>query len=79
MKLSAGWLIEHAGVAKGYRVGPVGVSTRHALALVHHGGGTTDALVALARDVRDRVAARFGVTLVPEPVFVGHFADAPPG
>jgi UDP-N-acetylmuramate dehydrogenase len=71
VKLSAGWLIEHAGIAKGYRVGAVGVSTKHALALVHHGGGTTAALVALARHVRDAVAARFGVTLVPEPVFVG--------
>ena len=76
VKLSAGWLIEHAGVAKGIRRGAVGVSTRHALALVHHGGGTTAELVALARDVRDAVAARFGVTLAPEPVFVGVTLDA---
>jgi len=78
VKLSAGWLIERAGVAKGFRRGAVGVSTRHALALVHHGGGTTDALVALARQVRDAVAARFGVTLVPEPSFVGETWDAAP-
>jgi UDP-N-acetylmuramate dehydrogenase len=71
VKLSAGWLIERAGIAKGLRAGAVGVSTRHALALVHHGGGTTAALVALARTVRDAVAARFGVTLAPEPIFVG--------
>ena len=76
-KLSAGWLIEHAGIAKGFRAGPVGVSTRHALALVHHGGGTTAALVALARQVRDAVAARFGVTLTPEPIFVGTTWAAP--
>jgi UDP-N-acetylmuramate dehydrogenase len=75
VKLSAGWLIEHAGIAKGTRRGPVGVSTRHALALVHHGGGTTDALVALAREVRAAVAARFGVTLAPEPIFVGASLD----
>jgi UDP-N-acetylmuramate dehydrogenase len=76
-KLSAGWLIEHAGIAKGFRAGPVGVSTRHALALVHHGGGTTAALIALARQVRDAVAARFGVTLTPEPSFVGTTWAAP--
>jgi UDP-N-acetylmuramate dehydrogenase len=71
VKLSAGWLIERAGIAKGLRAGAVGVSSNHALALVHLGGGTTAELVALARRVRDTVAARFDVTLVPEPIFVG--------
>jgi UDP-N-acetylmuramate dehydrogenase len=71
VKLSAGWLIEKAGFAKGLRRGPVGISTNHALALVHHGGGTTADLVALAREVRTGVAARFGVTLTPEPVALG--------
>jgi UDP-N-acetylmuramate dehydrogenase len=79
VKLSAGWLIERAGIVKGQRAGAVGVSTRHALALVHHGGGTTAALLALARTVRDAVAARFGVTLAPEPIFVGTTWDAPAG
>ena len=71
VKLSAGWLIERAGIAKGLRRGPVGVSSAHALALVHQGGGTTAALLALAREIRDTVRVRFGVTLVPEPTFVG--------
>ncbi len=71
IKLSAGWLIERAGVAKGLRRGPVGVSSAHALALVHHGGGTATALIALAREVAAAVEARFGVTLVPEPTFLG--------
>lgn len=75
VKLAAGWLVERAGFAKGLRRGAVGISSRHALALVHHGGGTSAALVALARDVRDGVRTRFGVTLVPEPVFVGFDAD----
>jgi UDP-N-acetylmuramate dehydrogenase len=70
-KLAAGWLIERAGIAKGMRRGHVGVSTKHALALVHHGGGTTGELLELARHVRDTVKARFGVTLVPEPVLLG--------
>jgi UDP-N-acetylmuramate dehydrogenase len=70
-KLSAGWLIEKAGVPRGLRRGSVGVSSAHALALVHHGGGSTAALVALGREIRDTVRARFGLTLVPEPTFLG--------
>jgi UDP-N-acetylmuramate dehydrogenase len=71
VKLSAGWLIERAGFAKGLRVGAVGISTAHALALVNHGGGTTRELLSLALGVRDAVRARFGVTLAPEPIVVG--------
>jgi UDP-N-acetylmuramate dehydrogenase len=71
VKLSAGWLIERAGVSKGWRRGAIGVSSAHALALVHHGGGTTAELVRLAVEIRDRVRDRFGVTLVPEPTFLG--------
>ena len=77
LKLSAGWLIEAAGFAKGERRGPVGLSSRHALALVHHGGGTTAQLLGLAREIRDRVEERFGVRLRPEPIFLG-FEDREP-
>lgn len=69
-KLAAGWLIERAGIAKGTRRGNVGISTRHALGLVHHGGARTEDLLALAREVRSAVEDRFGVTLVPEPRLV---------
>jgi UDP-N-acetylmuramate dehydrogenase len=71
VKLAAGWLVERAGIQRGLRMGPVGVSPQHALALVHHGGGTTANLLRLAVHVRDTVVDRFGVTLVPEPVFLG--------
>ncbi|MDD9935692.1 MAG: UDP-N-acetylmuramate dehydrogenase [Myxococcales bacterium] len=71
VKLAAGWLIERAGFAKGTRRGHVGISSRHALGLVHHGGATTAELLDLAREVRDGVQRRFGVTLVPEPVLLG--------
>ena len=71
VKLSAGWLIERAGIARGLRRGPVGVSSAHALALVHHGGGTTAALLSLAREISEAVRLRFGVRLIPEPTFVG--------
>jgi UDP-N-acetylmuramate dehydrogenase len=49
----------------------VALSGKHVLALTNRGTGTTADLLALAREVRDGVRARFGVTLVPEPVLVG--------
>jgi UDP-N-acetylmuramate dehydrogenase len=75
VKLAAGWLIERSGISRGFRQGSVGISSRHALALVHHGGGRTTDLLALARVVRDAVAYRFGVRLVPEPTFLGASLD----
>lgn len=68
IKLAAGWLIERAGIEKGMRRGSVGISDRHALALVHAGGGTTRALLALADEVAARVRDVWGVTLEREPV-----------
>jgi len=70
VKVPAAWLIEHAGFAKGYRYGGVGISTRHALALVNHGGTTTE-LLALAQSIERAVYERFGVRLEREPVVVG--------
>ncbi len=76
-KVPAAWLIEASGFARGTRRGPVGLSSRHALALVHHGGGRTADLVAFAAEIRDAVRVRFGVTLRPEPTFLG-FDDPDP-
>lgn len=75
VKLSAGWLIERSGMAKGTRRGNVGISSKHALALVHHGGGSAHELLALAREVVDAVLDRFGVRLRPEPVLLGFHED----
>ena len=72
VKTSAAWLIEHAGFTRGYGLpGPVGLSTKHTLALTNRGEGTTAELLALAREVRDGVRDQFGITLEPEPVLVG--------
>ena len=71
VKLSAAWLIEAAGFAKGYSRGAARISTKHALALVNGGTASAAEIAALAREIRDRVEELFGVTLVPEPVFVG--------
>ena len=72
IKTSAAWLIERAGFPRGYGDGRVGISTKHTLALVNRGGATTAELMALAREIAGGVHARFGVSLAPEPVLVGH-------
>jgi len=71
VKTSAAWLIERAGFTRGHGTDRVSLSTKHTLALTNRGGATTEELLDLAREVRDGVRARFGITLVPEPVLVG--------
>lgn len=71
VKTSAGWLIEHAGFAKGHGNARVSLSTKHTLALTNRGAATTEDLLSLAREVRDGVEEAFGVRLVNEPVLVG--------
>jgi UDP-N-acetylmuramate dehydrogenase len=70
VKVSAAWLIEHAGFTKGYPGDGVAISFKHTLALTNRGAGTTRALLDLAREIRDGVRDRFGVELRPEPVLV---------
>jgi UDP-N-acetylmuramate dehydrogenase len=71
VKTSAAWLIEHAGFAKGHGTERAALSGKHTLALTNRGGASTADLLALAREVRDGVEARFGIRLVNEPVLVG--------
>jgi UDP-N-acetylmuramate dehydrogenase len=71
VKLAAAWLVERAGFARGHADGPAGISTRHTLAIVAREGARAADVVRVARRVRDGVLARFGVRLVPEPVFWG--------
>ncbi|WP_165241272.1 UDP-N-acetylmuramate dehydrogenase [Corynebacterium lizhenjunii] len=71
-KLSAAWLIERAGFAKGYPgSGPATLSTKHTLALTNRGSATAADIVALAREIRSGVQDAFGVTLEPEPIWLG--------
>jgi UDP-N-acetylmuramate dehydrogenase len=71
VKLSAAWLIERAGFRRGDANGPVGISSRHALAIVAHDGARATDIVGFARLIRATVEERCGVRLVPEPVFWG--------
>lgn len=68
LKLSAAWLIERAGLAKGTRRGAIGISTRHSLALVCHDGASAGELLEFAAEVQKTVSERTGVQLSPEPV-----------
>lgn len=65
VKYSAAWLIQAAGL-KGYRKRGVGVSEKHALVLVHHGGATPVQMMDVVAHVQEQVHACFGVMLVPE-------------
>jgi len=80
VKLSAAWLIEHAGFSKGFGLadddaraaagGRAALSTKHALALTNRGGASTSDLLTVARLVRDGVEVAFGIRLDPEPLLV---------
>ena len=73
VKTSAAWLIDKAGFGKGYGLpGPAALSTKHTLAITNRGDAKAADVAALAREIRDGVREAFGVTLVNEPVFVGH-------
>ena len=70
VKLSAAWLIERAGFVKGTTRGRVGISNKHALALVNRGGATASELLAFAHEIQDAVKAKLGIELEPEPVIL---------
>jgi UDP-N-acetylmuramate dehydrogenase len=70
-KVSAAWLVERSGFAKGFGSGRVGISTRHALAIVNRGGATAADVLTLKEQIQHRVEEIWGVRLEPEPVMVG--------
>lgn len=70
-KVSAAWLVEHSGFAKGFGSERVGISTRHALAIVNRGGATAADVVTLRDQIQQRVQEIWGIRLEPEPVMVG--------
>ncbi len=70
-KVSAAWLVERSGFAKGFGSGRVGISTKHALAIVNRGGATAADVLALKDQIQHRVEEIWGVSLEPEPVMVG--------
>lgn len=72
VKLSAAWLIENAGIGRGFSLGHsrAAISSKHTLAITNTGGATGEEIAELARFVQARVENAFGVYLVNEPVLV---------
>ena len=70
-KVSAAWLVEKSGFARGFGFGHVGISTKHALAIVNRGEATAAEVLALKDQIQQRVEELWAVKLEPEPVMVG--------
>jgi UDP-N-acetylmuramate dehydrogenase len=70
-KVSAAWLVEHSGFSRGFGFGRVGISSKHALAIVNRGGATAADVIALKEQIQHRVEDIWDVRLEPEPVMVG--------
>lgn len=70
-KVSAAWLVEYSGFSKGYRSGEVGISRKHALAVVNRGEASAADIVSLKDHIEQRVEELWGIQLEPEPAFVG--------
>jgi len=70
-KVSAAWLVEHSGFNRGHQHGPVGISRKHALAIVNRGSATAEDVVEFKNEIQQRVGDLWGIKLEPEPVFVG--------
>jgi UDP-N-acetylmuramate dehydrogenase len=74
MKVSAAWLIENAGISKGFHLGgessDIRVSRNHSLAITNTGQGSTQEVIKLASHIRQRVFDTFGIELIVEPVLI---------
>jgi len=71
VKMAAAWLVEQSGMHKGFAMGHVAISRRHALAVVNRGGATATEVIALKDRIQQQVRDSFGIELQTEPVFVG--------
>ncbi|RKW71436.1 UDP-N-acetylmuramate dehydrogenase [Galactobacter caseinivorans] len=80
LKLSAAWLIDHAGFHKGFGLpgmpgealagGRASLSTKHTLALTNRGQASSADVLAVARAVRDGVKDAWGIELHHEPLLI---------
>jgi len=68
-KLSAAWLIDHAGL-KGFKIGGAEVWEKQPLVIANSGNATADDVVSLAGYIVNTVKMKFGVELEPEVNFI---------
>lgn len=73
VKVPAAWLIESAGIHKGFALpgSRAAVSTKHTLALTNRGGATAREVLELAAHIQQRVREHHGLDLAIEPQVVG--------
>lgn len=74
LKLSAAWLIDHAGL-KGARVGGAEVWTKQPLVIANTGCATAHDVAGLADKIRRTVKETFGVSLTPEVNYIDSRID----
>ncbi len=70
-KVSAAWLVERSGFARGFGSERVGISSKHALAIVNRGGATAADVLTLKEQIQQRVQEIWGIRLEPEPILIG--------
>jgi UDP-N-acetylmuramate dehydrogenase len=74
VKVSAAWLIENAGITKGFHLGnedsSIRVSRNHSLAITNTGRGTAAEVIKLASHIRQQVFDAYGIELIVEPVLI---------
>jgi UDP-N-acetylmuramate dehydrogenase len=74
VKLSAAWLIENAGITRGFGLGDhestIRVSRNHTLAIANIDQGTAREVIELASYMRQQVFDVFGIELIAEPVLI---------
>lgn len=71
VKFAAAALIERAGFVRGHQAGSVGLSSKHALAIVNRGNARASDVVRFAEQIQRAVEAQFAIRLCPEPRFIG--------
>ncbi|WP_083562820.1 UDP-N-acetylmuramate dehydrogenase [Boudabousia liubingyangii] len=74
-KVSAAWLIQHAGFEPGFALegSQAALNSRHTLAITNQGGANATQVWDLAEHVIAGVEDKFGIKLEPEPVCLNNF------
>ncbi|MBI5078271.1 MAG: UDP-N-acetylmuramate dehydrogenase [Candidatus Yonathbacteria bacterium] len=70
VKLSAGWLLDHAGKWRGVRRQGAGVHEKNALILVNYGTATAEEILSLTDEMKSDIKEKTGVLLEEEVILV---------